>query len=84
MFDRIDVSHVKNDIKRIIGSTVSLETNRGREKSIIRKGVVSNVYPSIFTVCLSDDRNPSRNVSFSYTDVLTKTVQITLCEECAS
>ena len=84
MFDRNDVSHVKSDIQRIIGSTVSLETNKGREKSIIRKGVVSNVYPSIFTVQISDNRNSSRNMSFSYTDVLTKTVQITLCEECAS
>jgi len=84
LFDRNDVSHVKSDIQRIIGSTVSLETNKGREKSIIRKGVVSNVYPSIFTVQISDNRNSSRNMSFSYTDVLTKTVQITLCEECAS
>ena len=83
MFDRNDVSHVKNDIQRIIGSTVSLETSKGREKSIVRKGVVSNVYPSIFTVQLSDNRS-SRSMSFSYTDVLTKTVQITLCEECAS
>ena len=84
MFDRNDVSHVKNDIQRIIGSTVSLETSKGREKSIVRRGVVSNVYPSIFTVQLSDNRSSSRSMSFSYTDVLTKTVQITLCEECAS
>ena len=84
MFDRTDVSHVRNDIQKIIGSTVRLETNKGRHKSVIRQGVVSNVYPSIFTVALSDGRSYSRNMSFSYTDVLTNAVEITLCEECVS
>ena len=79
MFNRTDVSHVRSDIQRIIGSTVQLETNKGRHKSVISKGVVSNAYPSIFTVQISD--GPSRNLSFSYTDVLTNTVEITLCEE---
>jgi len=84
LFDRNDVSHVRNDIQRIIGSTVRLETNKGRYKSVISKGVVSNAYPSIFTVLLIDGRNQNRNLSFSYTDVLTNTVEITLCEECVS
>ena len=84
MFDRTDVSHVRNDIQRIIGSTVRLETNKGRHKSVIRQGVVSNAYPSIFTVILSDGSNYARNMSFSYTDVLTNAVEITLCEECVS
>ena len=80
MFDRTDVFHVRNDIQRIIGSKVRLETNKGRHKSVINKGVVSNVYPSIFTVQLSDGTEPSRKLSFSYTDVLTNTVEITLCD----
>ena len=84
MFDRTDVSHVRNDIQRIIGSTVRLETNKGRHKSVIRQGVVSNAYPSIFTVLLSDGSDYTRNMSFSYTDVLTNSVEITLCEECVS
>lgn len=81
MFNRTDVSHVRNDIQRIIGSTVKLETNKGRHKSVISKGIISNVYPSIFTVTLSEGPNSSRSMSFSYTDVLTNTVEITLCEE---
>lgn len=80
MFDRKDVFHVRNDIQRIIGSKVRLETNKGRHKSVISKGIVSNVYPSIFTIQLNDGPDPSRKVSFSYTDVLTNTVEITLCD----
>jgi len=80
LFDRTDVSQVRSDIQRIIGSTVELETNKGRHKSVIRRGIVSNAYPSIFTIKLNSGSN-SRNLSFSYTDVLTNTVEITLCEE---
>ena len=80
MFNRTDVFHVRNDIQKIIGSTVKLETNKGRQKSVISRGVVSNVYPSIFTVQLSDGADTSRKLSFSYTDVLTNTVEITLCD----
>ena len=80
MFDRADVFHVRNDIQRIIGSKVKLETNKGRHKSVVSRGIVSNAYPSIFTVQLSDDSDSSRKLSFSYTDVLTNTVEITLCD----
>ena len=80
MFDKSDVFHVRNDIQQIIGSKVRLETNKGRHKSIISRGIVSNVYPSIFTIQLSDGPDPSRKLSFSYTDVLTNTVEITLCD----
>ena len=80
LFDRTDVFHVKNDIQKIIGSMVRLETNKGRHKSVINKGIVSNVYPSIFTVQLNDGAEVNRKLSFSYTDVLTNTVEITLCD----
>jgi len=80
LFERRDVAHVRSDIQKIIGSTVKLETNKGRHKSVVNTGVVSNVYPSIFTIQLSEGSDPSRKLSFSYTDVLTNTVEITLCE----
>ena len=79
MFERSDVLHVRNDIQKIIGSRVRLETNKGRHKSVVNQGIISNVYPSIFTVQLEGSET-SRKLSFSYTDVLTNTVEITLCE----
>ena len=83
MFSRTDVSQVRNDIRQIIGSTVQLETNKGRHKAEVSRGIVSNVYPSIFTIKLSGGAVPARHLSFSYTDVLTNAVEITLCEESA-
>ena len=80
LFERSDVMHVRKDIQRIIGSKVRLETNKGRHKSVTTKGIVSNVYPSIFTVQLSDSSGADRKLSFSYTDVLTNAVEITLVD----
>jgi len=80
LFDRSDVYLVRRDIQRIIGSKVKLETNKGRHKSIVSKGIVANVYPSIFTIQLFEGTDPSRKLSFSYTDVLTNAVEITLME----
>ncbi|MCL2351004.1 MAG: Veg family protein [Firmicutes bacterium] len=80
MFDRSDVCLVKKDIERTIGHRVILETNKGRHKSVVNEGIISNVYPSIFTVQLSERDGAARKLSFSYTDVLTNAVEITLCE----
>ncbi|MCL2664216.1 MAG: Veg family protein [Defluviitaleaceae bacterium] len=80
LFDKSDVFLVRRDIQKIIGSKVKLETNKGRHKSVISRGIVANVYPNIFTVQLFEGTDPSRKLSFSYTDVLTNTVEITLCE----
>jgi len=80
LFDRTDVTHVRSDIQKIIGSKVRLETNKGRHKSVVSSGVISHAYPSIFTVQLNEGPDTSRKLSFSYTDVLTNTVEITLCD----
>ena len=80
MYLRQDVSFVRRDIERFLGSKVILESNKGKNKSIVNEGIIANVYPSIFTVQLFDGKEPSRKLSFSYTDVLTNTVEITLCE----
>ena len=80
MFERSDVMHVRKDIQKFIGSKVQLETNKGRHKSIVNRGIITNVYPSIFTIQLDEGPDPTRKLSFSYTDVLTNSVEITLCE----
>ena len=79
MFERSDVMLVRKDIQKYIGSKVQLETNKGRHKSIVNRGIITNVYPSIFTIQL-ESSDSTRRLSFSYTDVLTNSVEITLCE----
>lgn len=78
LFSQRDLSATRIKIKNNIGSQVKLEFSKGRKKSGATEGVISDVYPSIFTVQLFEGIKPSRKVSFSYIDVLTSTVLITL------
>lgn len=65
---------IKLDIEGHIGEKVTLKANGGRRKVLINNGTLESVYPSIFVVRLDNDTQ--RTVSFSYSDVLTKTVQL--------
>ena len=49
----------------------------------MREGVIEGIYPSIFTVKLdvqNDIPTSERRVSYSYADVLTRTVELVVCE----
>ena len=78
MFDAKMLEQVKDSVVKMIGKPIRLETNRGRAKSDVTEGVITDIYPSIFTVELSVGAR--RRVSYSYADVFTKTVEITMRE----
>lgn len=65
---------IKKDIENHIGEKVVLKANGGRRKVLINNGVIEKAYPSIFVIRLDSDTQ--RTVTYSYSDVLTKTVQI--------
>jgi len=75
-----NVSRVRDDISRFIGSKVKLESNKGRSKAVIMEGILDNTYPSIFTIRLDNEDEKQRTVSFSYTEILTRTVEMTVFE----
>lgn len=65
---------IKKDIATHIGERVILKANGGRRKVYVNEGVLESVYPSIFVIRLDNDTQ--RTVTYSYSDVLTNTVQI--------
>ncbi|MCY6355520.1 Veg family protein [Clostridium sp. ZS2-4] len=73
--DKVNVlAAIKNEIDDHIGEKVTLRANNGRRKIIVSNGILEKTYTSIFVVRLEDDTQ--RTVTYSYSDVLTKTVQI--------
>ena len=80
MYIQNNVSRVRDDISRFIGSKVKLESNKGRSKAVIMEGILDNTYPSIFTIRLDNEDEKQRTVSFSYTEILTRTVEMTVFE----
>ena len=68
------IATIKKDIERHLGEKVTLKANGGRKKILVNYGVLESVYPSIFVIRLESDTQ--RTVTYSYSDVLTKTVQL--------
>ena len=76
---QLDVNKVRRVLDDHKGSKVIVKANRGRHKYEITKGVISETYPSIFLVEVENKLDDTvQTVSFSYTDVLTKDVQMQL------
>lgn len=86
MYIQKDLVRIKTGISDNVGNKVRLRSKQGRKQIIVREGVIEHTYPSIFTVKLDEQNDvpaSRRTVSYSYTDVLTKAVEVIVCEPCA-
>nr|WP_132253119.1 Veg family protein [Natranaerovirga pectinivora] len=82
MIAKEDIIQVKRRMDEYVGSRVKVRANKGRKKVVVKEGVLENTYPSIFVVKVQNELQDSyRRVSYSYTDILTHTVELSLCRE---
>lgn len=75
MIEKSNIYEVKKNIEGCVGQKVLLRGSLGRNKSFEKEGTLVNTYPNIFVVKMDDS---NRNVTYSYTDVLTKTVELNI------
>ncbi len=69
---------IRRSLEPHVGSRVMLRANGGRRKTIERTGVLEEIYPSVFIVKLDEDQHAFKRVSYSYADILTESVEITV------
>ena len=69
----IAIEDVKTKILSLKGVEVEMRYNRGRKKFDTISGTIKDVYPSVFTVSISDS---TQLQTFSYYDVLCGNVVI--------
>ncbi len=69
---------IKQTLDDFVGTKVKLKSFKGRNRVVEREGVLECTYPNIFVVKL-DEKRTQRRISFSYTDVLTESVELTVC-----
>ena len=81
MAEKSDLFQIKKNIETCIGERVQLKANKGRKKAFIKEGVLENSYPSIFIVKFENEYETTRRVSYSYTDILTKAVELVICKD---
>jgi uncharacterized protein Veg len=70
---------IKRSLDPYVGSKIVLKANGGRRKTIQRTGILEETYPSVFIVKLDQDQHAFKRVSYSYADILTETVEVTVC-----
>lgn len=74
-----DILRVRSSVDQNIGNKVKIRANRGRHKIDVTEGIICETYPSIFLVEVENKLDDTtQKISFSYTDVLTKDVQMQL------
>lgn len=69
------ISDVKRMVKDCSAQHVAVRVNLGRNKSMSYSGVLSGIYPALFTV-KPDDENFLGKTAYSYSDVLCGNVKI--------
>ena len=69
------ISDVKQMVKDCERAHVAVRVNLGRNKSVSYQGVLSGVYPALFTV-KPDDEDFLGKTAYSYSDLLCGNVKI--------
>jgi uncharacterized protein Veg len=75
------LSKIKSELEEYVGSKVRLTANQGRKKVMRAEGILEKTYPNIFVVRLNEDSEAVKRLSYCYADVLTNSVQLTICDD---
>jgi len=72
------LADIKKSLDAHLGKRLYVRANGGRKKTIERAGVLRETYRAVFVVELDQDENSFERVSYSYADILTEAVEITV------
>lgn len=75
------LDQIRKNITGYIGQKVTLKADKGRKKVMVKEGVLENTYPSIFVVKIEGEFDEDRRICYSYSDVLTSTVELTFSSQ---
>lgn len=68
-----DITSLKTNIADNIGQKIIVKGTLGRSKFFEKEAVIEKTYPNLFIIKYEEEK---RNVTYSYTDVLTRTVEV--------
>lgn len=71
-----DLVEIKSLLDENLGEEIIVTVQMGRKKKRERRGVLRETYRSVFVVDLDQDDNNIDRVSYSYSDVLTHSIDV--------
>lgn len=76
----LTIDQIRTFMDKNLGKKVVLTVNHSRKKKTINRGIVAETYPRHFVVKL-DKTAAVKNASYTYADLLTKTVELEFQEQ---
>ena len=73
--DKNSLSQIRKELESCVGKRIQLKANKDRKKTYVKEGIVEKAYPSILQF-LSRTNIIRHEHSYSYTDVLTRTIEV--------
>ena len=73
MICKSDITSLKANIGDKLGQKIIVKGSLGRSKPFEKEATIEKAYPNIFVVKYD---NEDRNVTYTYTDVLTRNVEV--------
>ncbi len=70
------MKRIREDLNERLGAKLKVRANKGRKIVIENMAVLEETYPHLFVVRIETKASPSQRVSYSYADIITKTVEL--------
>ena len=71
----MSIEEAKNYIRGLRGYALRISVNKGRKKVLNYDGQIADVYPSLFTLQITDDKNINM-LSCSYSDLICGDIEL--------
>lgn len=71
------LERIREDLDLFVGKSIKIKANRGRKKVFEVEGILEQTYPKVFVVCFKE-RQVERRISYSYADLLTQAVELSV------
>lgn len=72
------IDSIRSEVEENIGRRVVVKADKGRKRIITNEGIIENAFDDVFTVRINNEFDEERTASYSYSDILTSTVRLTV------
>ena len=73
MIYKDDITNLRGDLEEKVGQKIIVKGTLGRSKFFEKEATLEKAYPNLFVVKYNQEEG---NVTYSYTDVLTRTIDL--------
>lgn len=72
------IQDIREEIRKYINAPVIIEAHRSKKKIYSKRGVIAEAYSNIFIVDMEEAVGKEYRLSFSYSDLMTRNIRLTL------